>query len=93
MKFDDVCSRRAAGRLTREQAAGLPGIPVRTLRRREERHEANTRVPADTTMAMPALFDARCRGHAPRHFHAKPVADPGLAHGCNRVRRANDPGI
>jgi len=40
MKFDDVCSRRPAGRLTREQAAEILGISVRTLRRREERHAA-----------------------------------------------------
>ena len=40
MKFDDVCSRRTAGRLTREQAAEILGISVRTLRRWEERHAA-----------------------------------------------------
>ena len=40
MKFDDVCSRRPAGALTREQAAEILGISVRTLRRREERHAA-----------------------------------------------------
>ncbi len=40
MKFDDVCSRRPAGALTREQAAERLDLSGRTLRRREERDAA-----------------------------------------------------
>ncbi len=40
MKFDDVCSRRPAGALTREQAAERLDLSGRTLRRWEERHAA-----------------------------------------------------
>ncbi len=62
MKFDDLHSRRTAGKLTQEQAAEILGISVRTMRRWEERYEAegaeglydrclgklaNNRVPAD----------------------------------------------
>ena len=41
MKFEDVYSRRSAGRLTQEQAAEIPGVSVRTVRRWEDRFEAD----------------------------------------------------
>ena len=40
MKFDDLYSRRTADKLTQEQAAEILGISVRTMRRWEERYEA-----------------------------------------------------
>ena len=67
MKFDELYSRRTADKLTQEQAAEILGISVRTMRRWEERYEAegaeglydrrlgklaNNRVPADTAMEM-----------------------------------------
>ncbi|WP_420013675.1 helix-turn-helix domain-containing protein [Tateyamaria sp.] len=65
MKFEDVYSRRTADKLTQEQAAEILGVSVRTVRRWEDRFEAdgaeglydrrlgklaNNRVPTDTVI-------------------------------------------
>ena len=93
MKFDDLYSRRTAGKLTQEQAAEILGISVGTMRRWEERYEAegaeglydrrlgklaNNRVPADTAMEMLELFDTRYWDYTPKHFHEKLVAHHGF---------------
>ena len=41
MKFEELCSRRQARQLTQEQAAEMSGGSVRTVRRWEERFDAN----------------------------------------------------
>lgn len=41
MKFEDVYSRRTANKLTQEQAAEILGVSVRTVRRWEDRFEAD----------------------------------------------------
>ena len=101
MKFDDLYSRRTAGKLTQEQAAEILGISVRTMRRWEERYEAegaeglydrrlgrlaNNRVPADTAMEMLELFDTRYWDYTPKHFHEKLVAHHGFTKSYNWVR-------
>ena len=40
MKFEDILSKRTAGKLTQEQGAEILGISVLTLRRWEGRYEA-----------------------------------------------------
>ena len=40
MKFEDILSKRTAGKLTQEQGAEILGVSVRTLRRWEDRFEA-----------------------------------------------------
>ena len=101
MKFDDLYSRRTAGKLTQEQAAEILGISVGTMRRWEERYEAegaeglydrrrgklaNNRVPADTAMEMLELFDTRYWDYTPKHFHEKLVAHHGFTQSYNWVR-------
>ena len=97
MKSEDVYSRRTAGKLTQEQAAGILGVSVRTVRRWEDRHEAegadglydrrlgklaNTRVPTE----MLDLFDTRYRDYTPKHFHEKPIAHHGFTWSYNWLR-------
>ena len=41
MKFEELYSRRQARQLTQEQAAEILGVSVRTVRRWEERFDAN----------------------------------------------------
>ena len=101
MKFDELYSRRTADKLTQEQAAETLGISVRTMRRWEERYEAegaeglydrrlgklaNNRVPADTAMEMLELFDTRYWDYTPKHFHEKLVAHHGFTQSYNWVR-------
>lgn len=101
MKFDELYSRRTADKLTQEQAAEILGISVRTMRRWEERYEAegaeglydrrlgklaNNRVPADTAMEMLELFDTRYWDYTPKHFHEKLVAHHGFTQSYNWVR-------
>ena len=67
VKFDDTYSLRAAGKLTQVQASEMLGVSVRTVRRWEERFEAdvveglydrhlgkmtNNRVPTDAAMKL-----------------------------------------
>jgi len=101
MKFDDVYSRRSAGKLTQEQAAEILGVSVRTMRRWEDRFEADgaeglhdrrlgkmagNRVPTDKVMEMLELFDTRYWDYTPRHFHEKLVAHHGFTRSYNWVR-------
>ena len=101
MKFGELYSRRTADKLTQEQAAEILGISVRTMRRWEERYEAegaeglydrrlgklaNNRVPADTAMEMLELFDTRYWDYTPKHFHEKLVAHHGFTQSYNWVR-------
>ena len=101
MKFDELYLRRTADKLTQEQAAEILGISVRTMRRWEERYEAegaeglydrrlgklaNNRVPADTAMEMLELFDTRYWDYTPKHFHEKLVAHHGFTQSYNWVR-------
>ena len=93
--------RAGAGKLTQEQAAGILGVSVRTVRRWGDRHEtegvdglydrrlgklANTRVPTDTVMEMLDLFDTRYRDYTPKHFHEKPIAHHGFTRSYNWLR-------
>ena len=41
MKFDDIYLRRTAGKLMQQQAAEILGVSIRTVRRWEERFEAD----------------------------------------------------
>ena len=92
-KFDDIYSRRTAGKLTQERAAEILGVSIRTFRRWEERFEAdgaeglydrhlgkmaNNRVPTDTAMNMLALFDTKYGDYMPKHFHKKLVTHHGF---------------
>ena len=101
MKFEELCSRRRARQLTQEQAAEMLGVSVRTVRRWEERFDANgaeglydrrpgkmanNRVPADTAMSMPELFDTKYWDYTAKHFHEKLVEMHGFTRSCNRVR-------
>ena len=69
------------------------GVSVRTVRRWEDRYEAdgaegfydrhlgklaNTRVPTDTAMEMLTLFDSKYRDYSPRHFHESLSPGTGL---------------
>ena len=101
MKFEELCSRRQARQLTQEQAAEMSGVSVRTVRRWEERFDANgaeglydrrpgkmanNRVPADTAMSMLELFDTKYWDYTTKHFHEKLVEMHGFTRSCNRVR-------
>ena len=91
MKFDELYSRRTADKLTQEQAAEILGISVRTMRRWEERYEAegaeglydrrlgklaNNRVPADTGRT----------GFQPYRGLAKTTVDAKVVQVVNRTR-------
>jgi transposase len=101
MKFEDIYSRRQARQLTQEQAAEILGVSARTLRRWEDRYEAegaeglfdrrlgkqaNNRVPADTTMEVLELFDTQYWDYTPKHFHEKLEADHSFKHSYNWLR-------
>lgn len=101
MKFEELYSRRQAGRLTQEQAAEILGVSVRTVRRWEDRYEAkgaeglydrrlgklaNNRVPSDVGMRMLELFDTRYWDYTPKHFHEKLVSEHGFTQSYNWVR-------
>lgn len=101
MKFEDVYSRRTASKLTQEQAAEILGVSVRTVRRWEDRFEAdgaeglydrrlgklaNNRVAADKVMEMLELFDTRYWDYTPKHFHEKLVSRHGFTQSYNWVR-------
>ena len=101
MKFEEVYTRRTAGKLTQEQAAEILGVSVRTVRRWEDRYEAdgaeglydrrlgklaNNRVPTDTAMEMLTLFDSTYWDYSPRHFHEKLVTQHGFTRSYNWVR-------
>ena len=77
------------------------GVSVRTVRRWEDRYEAdgaeglydrrlgklaNNRVPTDTAMEMLTLFDSKYRDYSPRHFHEKLVTHHGFTRSYNWVR-------
>ncbi len=102
MKFDDVYTRRQAGKLTQEQAAGILGVSTRTMRRWEDRYGAegadglhgrrlggisSNRVATDTVMKMLELFDSRYRDYTPKRFHGKLAAHHGFTQSYDRARR------
>ena len=101
MKFEDILSKRTAGKLTQEQGAEILGISVRTLRRWEGRYEAegaeglydrrlgklaNNRVAVDTVMEVLELFDTQYWDYTPKHFHEKLEANHGFTHSYNWLR-------
>lgn len=101
MKFEEIYGRRFSGQITQEQAAEILGVSVRTVRRWEDRYEAdgaeglydrrlgklaNNRVPTDTVMEMLELFDTRYWDYTPRHFHEKLVEKHGFTQSYNWVR-------
>lgn len=101
MKFEEILSKRTAGKLTQEQGAEILGISVRTMRRWEGRYEAegaeglydrrlgklaNNRVPADTAMEVLELFDTQYWDYTPKHFHEKLEADHDFKHSYNWLR-------
>ena len=101
MKFEEVYTRRTAGKLTQEQAAEILGVSVRTVRRWEDRYEAdgaeglydrrlgklaNNRVPTDTAMEMLTLFDTKYWDYSPKHFHEKLATHHGFTRSYNWVR-------
>ena len=101
MKFEEVYTRRTAGKLTQEQAAEILGVSVRTVRRWEDRYEAdgaeglydrrlgklaNNRVPTDTAMEMLTLFDSKYWDYSPKHFHEKLVTRHGFTRSYNWER-------
>jgi len=101
MKFEDVYSRRQARQLSQEQAAEILGVSVRTVRRWEDRYEAEgaeglydkrlgrlagNRVPVDTVAEVLELFDTRYCDYTAKHFHEKLVKEHGVTHSYNWVR-------
>ncbi len=101
MKFEEIHGRRFSGQITQEQAAEILGVSVRTVRRWEDRFEAdgaeglydrrlgkiaNNRVSTDTVMEMLELFDTRYWDYTPKHFHEKLVEKHGFTHSYNWVR-------
>lgn len=101
MKFEDILSKRTAGRLTQEQGAEILGVSVRTMRRWEGRYEAdgaeglydrrlgkmaNNRVAVDTVMEVLELFDTQYWDYTPKHFHEKLEAAHSFKHSYNWVR-------
>ena len=101
MRFEELYSRRQARELTQEQAAELLGVSVRTVRRWEDRYEAEgaeglydrrlgrlagNRVPADTVMSVLTLFDTRYWDYTAKHFHEKLVCEHGFTVSYNWVR-------
>lgn len=101
MKFEDIYSRRQARQLSQEQAAEILGVSVRTVRRWEDRYEAEgaeglydkrlgrlagNRVPVDTVAEMLELFDTRYWDYTAKHFHEKLIKDHGFTQSYNWVR-------
>ena len=101
MKFEALYSRRQARQLTQDQAAEILGISVRTLRRWEDRYEAegaeglydrrlgrlaNNRVAVDTVAQVLELFDTRYWDYTAKHFHEKLVAHHAFTRSYNWVR-------
>ncbi len=101
MKFEELYSRRQAKQLSQEQAAEILGVSVRSVRRWEERYEAEgaeglydkrlgrlagNRVPVDTVTEVLELFDTRYWDYTAKHFHEKLVKDHGFTHSYNWVR-------
>ena len=95
MKFEDILSKRTAGKLTQEQGAEILGVCVRTMRRWEGRYEAdgaeglydrrlgkmaNNRVAVDTVMEVLELFDTQYWDYTPKHFHEKLEAAHSFKH-------------
>lgn len=101
MKFEELYSRRQARQLTQEQAAEILGVSVRTVRRWEDRFEAEgaeglydrrlgklakNRVPSDEVMEILTVFDTQYWDYTPKHFHEKLVAHHGFTRSYNWVR-------
>ena len=101
MKFEDILSKRTAGKLTQEQGAEILGVSVRTLRRWEDRFEAegaeglydrrlgklaNNRVAVDTVAEVLELFDTQYFDDTPKHFHEKLEANHDFNHSYNWLR-------
>lgn len=101
MKFEDLYARRQARELTQEQAAEILGVSVRTLRRWEDRFDAegaeglydrrlgrlaNNRVEVDTVAQVLELFDTRYWDYTAKHFHEKLVSEHGITQSYNWVR-------
>ena len=101
MKFEDILSKRTAGKLTQEQGAQILGVSVRTLRRWEDRFEAegaeglydrrlgklaNNRVAVDTVAEVLELFDTQYFDYTPKHFHEKLEANHAFKHSYNWLR-------
>lgn len=101
MKFEDILSKRTAGKLTQEQGAEILGVSVRTMRRWEGRYEAdgaeglydhrlgkmaNNRVAVDTVMEVLELFDTQYWDYTPKHFHEKLEAAHSFKHSYNWLR-------
>ncbi len=101
MKFEELFERRQAGRLNQEDAARVPGISVRTFRRREGRYGsegddglpdrrldrvAGSRIPADTAAEVPELHDTMCRDCTAKRFREKLADEFGFGFGCSRLR-------
>ena len=101
MKFEDILSKRTAGKLTQEQGAEILGVSERTLRLWEDRFEseggeglydrrlgkfANNRVAIDTVAEVLALFDTQYFDDTPKHFHEKLEANHDFNHSYNWLR-------
>ena len=93
-----VCGREAD---TRTGSRNDFRVSVRTVRRWEDRYEAdgaeglydrrlgklaNNRVPTDTAMEMSTLFDAKYWDYSPRHFHENLVTQHRFTRSYNWVR-------
>ena len=103
MKFEELFERRQARQLSREDAARVLDVSVRTFRRWEGRYGAEgddgfldrrldrvagNRIPADTLAEVLELYDTMYHDYTAKHFHEKLVAEFGYGFSYNWLRVA-----
>lgn len=101
MQFEEIYERAAKRELSQSEAAEMSGMSERTLRRWRARFEADGaeglydrrldkvsahRVPVDTEMDVPELFETRYFDFTAKHVSEKLVSEHGFKRRYNRVR-------